>query len=103
MSEEEKVLAANQSFYVALEALDIEGMDAVWLHEDWVACLHPGWELLLGWEFIRDSWQRIFENTRRMKLDPEKVNVFGGAVAIGHPLGASGARILVTLLNVLKQ
>src|SRR6476620_11239692 len=43
------------------------------------------------------------ENTRRMKLKPETVNVHGGAVAIGHPLGASGARILVTLLNVMKQ
>src|SRR5688572_10848033 len=43
------------------------------------------------------------ENTRRMKLDPTKVNVHGGAVSIGHPLGCSGARIIVTLLNVLKQ
>ena len=43
------------------------------------------------------------ENTRRMKLDPAKVNVHGGAVSIGHPLGCSGARIIVTLLNVLKQ
>lgn len=42
------------------------------------------------------------ENTKRMKLDPSKVNVHGGAVSIGHPLGASGARIIVTLLNVLK-
>ena len=42
------------------------------------------------------------ENTRRMKLDPAKVNAHGGAVAIGHPLGASGARIIVTLINVLK-
>lgn len=42
------------------------------------------------------------ENSRRMKLDPSKVNVHGGAVALGHPLGASGARIIVTLVNVLK-
>jgi acetyl-CoA C-acetyltransferase len=42
------------------------------------------------------------ENTRRMKLDPARVNVHGGAVSLGHPLGASGARILVTLINVLK-
>ena len=42
------------------------------------------------------------ENTKRMKLDPAKVNVYGGAVSIGHPLGASGARIIVTLINVLK-
>ncbi|MGJ7031612.1 acetyl-CoA C-acyltransferase [Niabella hirudinis] len=43
------------------------------------------------------------ENTRRMKLDPVKVNVNGGAVSLGHPLGASGARILVTLIHILKQ
>lgn len=43
------------------------------------------------------------ENSKRMKLDPATVNVNGGAVSIGHPLGCSGARIIVTLLNVLKQ
>ena len=43
------------------------------------------------------------ENTKRMKLDASKVNVNGGAVSLGHPLGASGARIIVTLINVLKQ
>ncbi len=43
------------------------------------------------------------ENTKRMKLDPAKVNVHGGAVSLGHPLGASGARIIVSLLNVLKS
>jgi acetyl-CoA C-acetyltransferase len=43
------------------------------------------------------------ENTKRMKLDPSKVNVHGGAVSIGHPLGASGARILVTLIHILKE
>jgi acetyl-CoA C-acetyltransferase len=42
-------------------------------------------------------------NTRLMKLDPSRVNVNGGAVSIGHPLGCSGARIIVTLLNILKQ
>lgn len=42
-------------------------------------------------------------NNQLIKLNPEKVNVFGGAVSLGHPLGASGARIVVTLLNVLKQ
>lgn len=42
-------------------------------------------------------------NTRKMNLDPARVNVNGGAVSIGHPLGCSGARIIVTLINVLKQ
>ena len=42
-------------------------------------------------------------NTQKMNLDPKKVNVNGGAVALGHPLGCSGARVIVTLINVLKQ
>lgn len=42
-------------------------------------------------------------NTKELGLDPSKVDVNGGAVAIGHPLGNSGSRIIVTLINVLKQ
>lgn len=42
-------------------------------------------------------------NIKLMGLDPAKVNVNGGAVSLGHPLGCSGARIIVTLINVLKQ
>lgn len=38
-----------------------------------------------------------------LKLDPAKVNIHGGAIALGHPIGASGARVLVTLLSALKQ
>lgn len=42
-------------------------------------------------------------NSQKMNLTPEQVNVNGGAVSMGHPLGCSGARIIVTLLNVLQQ
>ena len=42
-------------------------------------------------------------NIKLLNLDASKVNVNGGAVSLGHPLGASGARIIVTLINVLKQ
>ena len=42
-------------------------------------------------------------NIKLMNLDASKVNVNGGAVSLGHPLGASGARVIVTLINVLKQ
>jgi len=42
-------------------------------------------------------------NTKILNLNPEKVNINGGAVSLGNPLGASGARIIVTLINVLKQ
>lgn len=42
-------------------------------------------------------------NIKELGLNPEKVDVNGGAVSLGHPLGNSGARIVVTLINVLKQ
>jgi acetyl-CoA C-acetyltransferase len=42
-------------------------------------------------------------NTKILGLNPEKVDVNGGAVALGHPLGNSGSRVIVTLINVLKQ
>lgn len=45
----------------------------------------------------------ILSNQQIVGYDLEKVNVYGGAVALGHPIGASGARIMVTLVNVLQQ
>ena len=42
-------------------------------------------------------------NTKILGLNPDKVDVNGGAVALGHPLGNSGSRVIVTLINVLKQ
>ena len=41
--------------------------------------------------------------TRQLELDPAKVNVHGGAIALGHPIGASGARVLVTLVHALAE
>lgn len=45
----------------------------------------------------------ILANTKEMELDIAKVNVFGGAIALGHPLGCSGARIITTLISVLNR
>ena len=73
--DEEKVREANRRFYLALEGLDLERMDRVWLHDDSVKCVHPGWELLSGWEEVRESWARIFENTGRMQVIISNVEV----------------------------
>ncbi len=40
---------------------------------------------------------------RELELDPERVNVYGGAIALGHPLGATGARMLTTLVHAMKR
>ena len=42
-------------------------------------------------------------NIKNLGIDANKVNIHGGAVSLGHPLGCSGARIMVTLLNILEQ
>lgn len=45
----------------------------------------------------------ILANQRILGIDPEKINIYGGGVAMGHPIGASGARIITTLISVLAQ
>jgi acetyl-CoA C-acetyltransferase len=46
---------------------------------------------------------QMIANIRTLQIDPDRVNVHGGAIALGHPIGASGARVIVTLLSALKQ
>ena len=55
------------------------------------------------WEFNEAFSVVGIVNTQLLDLDADKVNVNGGAVSLGHPLGNSGSRILVTLLHVLEQ
>ena len=52
---------------------------------------------------INEAFSAVTMAAERDLELPAKVNIFGGAVALGHPIGASGARILVTLLNGLKR
>jgi ketosteroid isomerase-like protein len=75
VSDEEAVRTANDVFYRALEALDLDAMQAVWLHEPWVRCVHPGWDVLVGWDAVRESWRRIFEGTGWMGITPTEVAV----------------------------
>jgi acetyl-CoA C-acetyltransferase len=46
---------------------------------------------------------QVVANVRALGIDPDRVNVNGGAIALGHPIGASGARLIVTLINALRQ
>jgi ketosteroid isomerase-like protein len=62
------VEAINAQFYKALEKCDLNAMEKLWLHESWVRCVHPGSELIVGWDEIRESWEAIFANTKGMRL-----------------------------------
>lgn len=53
---------------------------------------------------INEAFSNVtMANTQLLNLDPAKVNVYGGAVSLGHPVGASGARIICTLISVLQN
>ncbi len=64
---------ANTAFYRALESGMLERMDEVWAHEDWVKCVHPGWDLLTGWHRVRESWEMIFESGQKLRATPSDV------------------------------
>lgn len=58
----------------------------------------------VGYYEINEAFAAVaIANNMKLDLQPDKVNVLGGAVALGHPLGASGARIITTLVNVLNK
>ena len=59
MSEEDAVLAANEEFYRAFAARDLAAMDALWAQVTPVACIHPGWDALVGREAVMESWAAI--------------------------------------------
>ena len=54
------VQIANQAFYDAHEARDLEAMATIWDHGHGVVCVHPGWPILRGWEEVEQSWRQIF-------------------------------------------
>ncbi len=79
MTDEDEVLAANAAFYSAFAASDAKAMDAVWARRAPVACVHPGWEALVGRDRVMESWRRILRDGGASPI------TCGGAVA--HLLG----------------
>jgi ketosteroid isomerase-like protein len=69
------VREANERFYRAFESLDLAEMDGVWAHGDHVACVHPGWNRLRGWDEVRRSWAAIFQSTAEMRFTITDVRV----------------------------
>jgi len=67
--ERQAVLAANQAFYRAFEKKDIEAMGAVWSQGTGCLCIHPGRNVLKGWEATCSSWAQIFRNTEYLEID----------------------------------
>jgi ketosteroid isomerase-like protein len=73
--------AANEAFYAAFEARDLDAMSEIWEHSDRVRVTHPGWPPLQGWARVVASWEAIFANTPflRIVLADEHAEVVGDA------------------------
>jgi ketosteroid isomerase-like protein len=85
--DESAVRAANQAFYAALSGLDVERMGHLWLHADWVRCIHPGGDLIEGWDEIEHSWAGIFQSASWLQVVPTGVELTltgGLAIVVCH-------------------
>ena len=75
---------ANAKFYEAFENLSITMMESIWSHNDNCICIHPGWEMFVGWIAIRESWVTIFANTENIKftITNSKTRIYQEVIAV---------------------
>lgn len=66
---------ANLRFYRAFETLDFSMMRSVWSKANYIKCVHPGAEMLVGYEAVMASWRRIFEQTECIKFSVRDIDV----------------------------
>jgi ketosteroid isomerase-like protein len=73
------VRTANAAFYAAFERLDYDAMAALWARSVQVSCVHPGWDLVLGYEAVMQSWRGIFDGTGEIHFRSEDMQVTAGS------------------------
>ena len=77
MSVEREVLDTNENFYQAFNRGDLNLMKSVWAQNDSVACIHPGWEVLRGFDVIIQSWEKIFVGSENLEIKLSEIKVSG--------------------------
>jgi ketosteroid isomerase-like protein len=101
------VAEANQAFYEAFEARDLDAMSDVWEHSDRVSCSHPGWGVLRGWGQVAASWMALFQGPQRLQfiLTDERIEIEGDVawVTVDENLLGDDAGSTVTSLNVFVR
>lgn len=69
---------ANAAFYAAFQRLDYDAMAALWARSVQVSCVHPGWDLVLGYDAVMQSWRGIFDGTSELHFRSEDAQVTAG-------------------------
>lgn len=101
------VLAINQAFYDAFETSDLDAMSDIWVHDDRVICVHPGWSALRGWASVASSWAAMFVGPQQIQfiVTEEHVSVNGDIawVSCDENLLTIGASATVNALNIFER
>lgn len=96
--------AANQAFYDAFEARDMDAMSNLWEHSDRALCTHPGWTTLRGWGQVAASFFALFQNRDAIQfiLTNEKLAVHGevGWVSVDENILGEQSGSTVAALNL---
>ena len=77
MSIELEILNVNENFYQAFNRGDLDLMKSVWAQNDSVVCIHPGWEVLRGFDVIIQSWEKIFVGSENLEIKLSEIKVSG--------------------------
>jgi ketosteroid isomerase-like protein len=105
--DDQLVRFANDRFYEAFEARDMDAMSDVWEHSDRVACTHPGWRTLHGWGEVSGSWYALFRGPQPLQfiLTDEHVHVAGDLawVTVDENLLGVQAGGTIAALNVFAR
>jgi len=91
------ILAANEAFYDAFRREDPEAMDEIWAQHAPVACIHPGWNALLGRDRVMASWRAIMENgAPPIRCVAPRVQRLGEVALVICEEHAGGGRLIAT-------
>ena len=97
-SPEDAVIAANQAFYAAFRARDLDAMGKLWAEEHVVACIHPGWHILYGRDEVMASWQAILQNDQPLAIVCSEATafVFGSTAFVTCTEDIGGTELVAT-------
>ena len=105
MDDEQAVLRANGAFYAAFASADFAAMTEVWAHDDGIACIHPGWDVLTGYHDIMESWRTILEGgaAPRISCRAARAFLFGDVAFVTCNEMVNGGLLIATNVFVLKD
>ena len=105
MDDEQAVLRANGAFYTAFASADFTTMTEVWAHDDGIACIHPGWDVLTGYHDVMESWRTILEGgaAPRISCRAARAFLFGDVAFVTCNEMVNGGLLIATNVFVLKD